>query len=212
MNKFLINLIPIKKIRKKKLAEYSFEKLCKRYPIYKDNFIQQNASLNNINNIKLGGKVYIGENCRIFAEGGLTIGAYTKIGEDCLIMTTNHNYQSENRIPYDHIGIASPINIGKNVWIGARSIILAGVKISDGAIIAAGSVVTKSVPYCAIVGGNPAKIIKFRDIKKYEKLESEGKNYPQEVEPPCEIKILQTEKTFIKPSEVHQEQVFTKGD
>lgn len=55
-----------------------------------------------------------------------------------------------------------PISIGNDVWIGCRAMILDGVKIGDGAIIAAGAVVTKDVPPYAIVGGVPAKIIKFR--------------------------------------------------
>lgn len=94
-------------------------------------------------------------------------------------MTSNHNYKSEKRIPYDNVGITQNVDIGKNVWIGARCIILPGVKIDEGAIIAAGSVVVKSILKCAIVGGNPA-IIGWRDIKQYDYLEKEGMNYPQE--------------------------------
>ena len=55
-----------------------------------------------------------------------------------------------------------PIHIGNDVWIGARSIIMDGVSIGDGAIVAAGSVVTKDVPPYAVVGGSPAKIIKYK--------------------------------------------------
>lgn len=62
--------------------------------------------------------------------------------------------------------------IGNDVWIGTRAIILSGVVIGDGAVIAAGAVVTKDIPPYAIVGGNPAKIIKYRfsddEIKKHE--------------------------------------------
>lgn len=75
------------------------------------------------------------------------------------------------------MGIYSHVEIGNNCWFGARCIILPGVKIEDGAVIAAGSVVTKSVPCGAIVGGNPAKIIGWRDMDKYNKLKSEHKNY-----------------------------------
>lgn len=55
-----------------------------------------------------------------------------------------------------------PIEIGNDVWIGANAIILDGIKIGNGAIVAAGSIVTKDIPSYAIVGGNPAKIIRFR--------------------------------------------------
>lgn len=84
------------------------------------------------------------------------------------------------------IGLMQSVFIGQNCWIGAKSIICPGVKIEDGAIVAMGSVVTKSVPKCAIVGGNPAKIIKYRDIEQYEKLVKEGKTYPMEKELPRE--------------------------
>lgn len=73
------------------------------------------------------------------------------------------------------VGGPAPIEIGNNVWIGMRVIILPGVKIDEGVIVAAGSVVTKSVPKCAIVGGNPAKIIGWRNKDLYEKLVKEKK-------------------------------------
>ena len=62
------------------------------------------------------------------------------------------------------------------VWIGSDVIISGNVHIEEGAIVAIGSVVVKDVPRCAIVGGNPAKIIKYRDIEHFEKLKNEG-NY-----------------------------------
>ena len=86
-----------------------------------------------------------------------------------IFITTNHNYKSEKAVPFDNVGLKQSIEIGNNVWIGARSKICPGVKIDDGAIVAMGSVVTKSVPKCAIVGGNPAKIIGWRDKELYEK-------------------------------------------
>ena len=198
MNRILIFLIPIKSIRDKKLKEYKLKKLCKKYPIYRDNFITESATLYPAENISLGGKVYIGNEVRIYAEGGVKIGAYTKIGEGCLIMTTNHNYKSSTRIPYDHIGCTQSVEIGKNVWIGLRSIIMSGVKIEDGAIVAAGSVVVKSVPKYAIVGGNPAKIIGWRDKENYDRLEQEGMSYPQENELSREWVPVKGFKPFMK--------------
>lgn len=67
--------------------------------------------------------------------------------------------------------IEKEIRIGKCVWLGNRVTIVGNVTIGDGAIIAAGSVVVKDVPKCAIVGGNPARIIKYRDMEHYINLE-----------------------------------------
>lgn len=151
MKKWVINLIPIKSIRHKLREQNKPE-----YNLKVNNFIEPSARLIKPENIELGGKVYIGEDCRFYAEGGLKIGEYTKFGQQCIILTTNHNYKSSTRIPYDNVGLMQKVEIGKNCWIGIRSTILSGVKIEDGAIVAAGSVVTKSVPKCAIVGGVPA--------------------------------------------------------
>ncbi|MBO4746286.1 MAG: acyltransferase [Alphaproteobacteria bacterium] len=153
------------------------QKLIKRYPnIYKDNFVALSARLDHKENIELGGNVYIGGDCEFFAEGGLKIGESTQFGRECLILTTNHNYTGQE-LPYDNVGILQSVEIGKNCWFGVRCTVMSGVKIEDGAIIAAGSVVTKSVPKCAIVGGNPAKIIGWRDKEHYKKLESAHKSY-----------------------------------
>ena len=184
MRRFLIDLIPIRRIRRK--LQIKTNPVLRK--LHKDNIIESDAIIRCPENVSLGGCVYIGQDCRFYAEGGLKIGAYSKIGQGCLILTTNHNYKSDTRIPYDNIGLLKQVEIGKNCWIGARAIICGGVKIEDGAVIAMGAVVTKSVPRCAIVGGNPAKIIGYRDIDLYDRLESQGLSYPQENELPIEWK------------------------
>jgi acetyltransferase-like isoleucine patch superfamily enzyme len=68
--------------------------------------------------------------------------------------------------------IDRPIYIGKHVWIGAGAIILPGVKIEDYAVVGAGSIVTANVPKGAIVAGNPARIIKFRNIDKIKNIQN----------------------------------------
>ncbi len=83
--------------------------------------------------------------------------------------TSNHNYTGE-LLPYDAAYIAKEVTIGENVWIGSDVTILPGVTIGEGCVIGACSVVTKDVPSLAIIGGNPAKIIKYRDAEKYRRL------------------------------------------
>ena len=92
-----------------------------------------------------------------------------------MIITQNHNFDEGSAIPYDDTYVLKSVEIADNVWFGNRVLVVGNVKIGEGAIVAAGSVVCKDVPYCAIVGGNPAKVIKFRDIEHYEKLKAEKK-------------------------------------
>ena len=85
------------------------------------------------------------------------------MGQDCLIYTENHKYDRiDCTIDQQGYQEARPVVIGDDVWIGGRVIILPGVTIGNGAILGAGAVVTHDVPSYAIVGGNPAKIIKYR--------------------------------------------------
>ncbi len=107
-------------------------------------------------NIKLGKNVFINACCRFQDQGGITIGDGTLVGHNVTIATLNHDYNPNNRASIT----PKPVKIGKNVWIGSDSTILPGVEIGDGAIIGAGSVVTKSIPANAIAAGNPARIIR----------------------------------------------------
>ena len=160
----LINLIPIRRLRKYLSYHYGW---------FPGNFVRNDVIISGIKNLKLGGNVYIGaDGTNLHCEGGVTIGYNTAIAGGCMIMSTNHNYMSKTRVPFDSTSIHEPVEIGANCWIGARSIICPGVKIEDGVVVAMGSVVSKSVPKGAIVGGNPARIIKYRDLDLYEKIVS----------------------------------------
>lgn len=85
------------------------------------------------------------------------------MGPECYIYTRNHAF-SRTDIPMREQGMQDfkPVTIGNDVWIGARVTILPGVKIGNGCIIGAGSVVTKDLPNFAIGGGNPARVLKYR--------------------------------------------------
>ena len=102
-------------------------------------------------------------------RGGLTIGANTRISHYVTVYTYNHDFRKSSRIPYSAEAIdPKPVSIQNNVCIGAHVLIVPGVTIGEGAILGLGCVVTKDVPLLAVVGGNPAKIINYRDRVKYE--------------------------------------------
>ena len=114
---------------------------------------------------------------RISGNGTVRIGSYFHSGTDCQIITSFHNYDSGNAIPYDDTYIDKDVTIGDNVWLGNNVIILGGVTIGEGAIIQAGSVVCKSVPPLAIAGGHPATPFRYRNKEHYERLKAEKKFY-----------------------------------
>lgn len=112
-------------------------------------------------NVSIGDYSGIGVNARI--HGTCIIGSYVMMGEDCIIITRNHQHASSN-IPMMQQGFEAerPVIIDDDIWIGDRVTILPGVHIGTGSIIAAGAVVTKSVPCYSIAAGVPAKVIKKR--------------------------------------------------
>lgn len=113
----------------------------------------------------------------IDCTGGVKIGKYFHAGRNLTIFSANHNYISPNKIPYDEKVILRPVIVKDFVWIGANVTISPGVTINEGSIVATGSVVTKDVPFCAIVGGNPARIIKYRNQTEFIKLKKENAFY-----------------------------------
>lgn len=102
----------------------------------------------------------LGVNCAV--HGPLRIGDFVMMGPYVTILTHTHKIDRTD-IPMGQQGnIVKEVVIGNDVWIGMRSIIMPGVKIGNGAVIGAGAVVTKDVPDYAIVGGVPAKVIRYR--------------------------------------------------
>ena len=113
-------------------------------------------------NIHLGKNVFINADCKFQDQGGIYIGDDTLIGHNVVLATLNHEEDPENRGNL----IAAPIKIGNKVWIGSNATILPGVTVGDGAIIAAGAVVTKDVDSMSIVAGVPAKFIRKIKVKE----------------------------------------------
>ncbi len=113
--------------------------------------------------IFLGYNVHVHSHVYIWAgkKSKIVIGDNTIIGPGSFITSDNHGLR-KNQLIRDQEGNEKNISIGSDVWLGAYSIILPGVKIGDGAVIAAGSVVTKNVEKFSIVGGVPAKQLGVR--------------------------------------------------
>jgi acetyltransferase-like isoleucine patch superfamily enzyme len=110
--------------------------------------------------------VRIGNNCYFFAMGGIKICSNAQISRNVVIYSANHNYEGKT-IPYDDSYIEGEVVVGSSSWIGMNVCILPGVTIGRGAIIGMGSIVTKSVPDGAIAAGNPAKVIKYRNMEHF---------------------------------------------
>jgi acetyltransferase-like isoleucine patch superfamily enzyme len=136
-----------------------------------------NRILNKTKNIYIGNNVYIGPYILIYAtDAKVFIGNYVTFGPRVTIMTGDHRidkvgeyiYNIKEKLPENDMDVI----INDDTWIGCNVTILKGVEIGRGAVVAAGAIVTKSVPPYAIVGGVPAKVIKYRfseeEIKEHE--------------------------------------------
>lgn len=129
--------------------------------------------------ISFPSQVYIGKNVSIApdvwlgssSQGRITIGDRCAIASGVRVVTPTHD---PNVLPVSSVGINRPVTIGQDVWIGTGAIILPGVTIHDGAMIAAGAVVTKDVPPDCMVGGSPARLIK--QLEQREKRLERGKS------------------------------------
>jgi len=112
-------------------------------------------------NLSIGNNSSIGKNCQIAND--VTIGDDVMMAPEVVIFSVSHETSDVNTSMRLQGNLpAKPVTIGNDVWIGQRAIILPGVTIGNGAIVATGSVVTKDVANFSVVGGNPAKVIKSR--------------------------------------------------
>lgn len=112
-------------------------------------------------NLKIVNHVMIGSGVNIYNKGEVSIGENVIISEGVFLCTASHDVES----PIMRL-VVRPINIGSNVWIGAKATILPGVTIGEGAVVGACAVVAKDVPPWAVVVGNPAKVVKFRKLRE----------------------------------------------
>jgi acyl-coenzyme A synthetase/AMP-(fatty) acid ligase/acetyltransferase-like isoleucine patch superfamily enzyme/acyl carrier protein len=121
-------------------------------------------------NTTIGEGVGFGKDVKIRGDGPVFIGKFAAIAEDTLIYTQVHDYDHSKMLPFGSGFTYPETRIDDYAWIGMRSIVLPGAHIGEGAIVQAGSVVMGKVPPCAIVAGNPAKVIGWRDIDHYNKI------------------------------------------
>lgn len=108
-------------------------------------------------NIFFGEDVFINSGCKFQDQGGVYLGDRCLIGHNVVLVTLNHHMEPSRRGGM----VPKPIRLGNDVWIGSGSIVLPGVTIGDGAVVAAGSVVTKDVEACVVVAGVPARVVKY---------------------------------------------------
>lgn len=114
-------------------------------------------------NISLGEDTIVGDHAFIDGRAKVTIGSHVDIASQLMIYNSEHDLSDPA-----FTAIEEPVSIGDYCFIGPRVIILPGVNIGDGAVVAAGAVVTKNVEPGTIVGGIPAKLIGERSLKKYQ--------------------------------------------
>lgn len=152
----------------------------------------KNARLESGITIAAPERLYIGENvgiaqkCEINAVGGCHIGRCCQIGTEAMILTIDHQYTAGESLPYDRVRLVKPVFIEDYVWIGNRAIITPGVRIGEGAIIGMGSVVMEDVPPLAIVVGNPAKILTYRNKPDFDRVKAAG----LDIDPFKEVPLL----------------------
>jgi acetyltransferase-like isoleucine patch superfamily enzyme len=107
--------------------------------------------------IRVGRNVFVNQNCTFYDLGGLDIADDVLIGPNVSLITSGHPLEPSRRRAFT---VAKPIVIERNVWIAAGATIIGGVTVGENSVVAAGAVVTKSVPPNMLVGGNPARIIR----------------------------------------------------
>lgn len=117
-----------------------------------------NVSIRNIKGLTIGEGSSIGPKVLLDARKKLTIGKNVTVAYDAIIWSLHHDYNS-----IDFRSVGAPVVIEDYAWICSRAIILPGVKIGKGAVVACGAIVTKDVPPFTVVAGIPAKIIGDRN-------------------------------------------------
>jgi maltose O-acetyltransferase len=154
----VIASLPLSSVR------FSFYRLVCGFTVPKTSHICTGAKFTGgtLNEISIGERSYIGYDSFWVAGAAIKVGNYVSVGHKVEFYTSDHDPDDPAFARRD-----APIDIGDYVWIGSRSTILKGVTIGRGAVVAAGSVVTKDVEPFAIVGGHPAKFLRMRGATEF---------------------------------------------
>lgn len=134
--------------------------------IKKHIYIMPGCSFENIRNTFIGSWVFINHHTVFSTPHGIRIGNFVMIGPNCLFASVHHSFDKWDKPMIFQKAEFKPIVIEDDVWIGANVIVLGGVTIGRGSVIGAGAVVTKDVEPFSIVGGVPAKLIRYRFDEK----------------------------------------------
>ena len=144
------------------------------------NLLVLGPGVNVTGNTTIGDGAGFGKRVKIFGDGPVSIGRRAVLAEDTVVYTQVHDYDNSDVLPFGWGFTYPETSIGDYAWIGIKCIVLPGARIGEGAIVQAGSVVMGVVPPCAIVAGNPAKVIGWRDIDHYNKLKVAAGEKPVE--------------------------------
>jgi acetyltransferase-like isoleucine patch superfamily enzyme len=127
-------------------------------------YFHRRCSLASTNNMSIGKGVSVGPDSRLWASprARLIIEDDVLVGPNVTIVTSNYGMSEHDRPMRDQQWAESDVCIGRGAWLGANVVVLPGVTIGEGAVIAAGAVVTHDIPAFAIAGGVPAKVLKYR--------------------------------------------------
>lgn len=132
----------------------------------KGSMIDYRTYIRYMSKVHIGSRTTVNRGCRFFGshhykDVKITIGDHVAIAPEVCILAAGHDHRKRS-LP----NTAASVTIGNDVWVGARSTILQGVTIGEGAVIAAGSVVTRDIPPYSIAAGCPARVIKKRQIEE----------------------------------------------
>jgi acetyltransferase-like isoleucine patch superfamily enzyme len=108
------------------------------------------------------------------AAGGITIGDHVHFGPRVTILTVSHNHEGD-ALPYDSTNLYKPVTIEDNVWVGCDVVIAPGTHIEEGCIIAMGATVSGRIEKGSIVGSAKHRVLRMRDMERYERLKAEGR-------------------------------------